>query len=154
MRMMRTLGRSPNCAIVSSNLVAIPKKYGPLISYTSTPAGIIRCSSHTAMSSSSFGSISSLMTDISVVSITRRINRIQAITKPTSMAIVRSKIMVRKKVISNTVTSDLGFFSNALNVRHSLILYDTMTNTPARQAIGMYCARGIRNRRISNKTIA
>ena len=33
---------------------------------------------------------------------------------PISMATVKSKITVRKKVISNTVTSDFGFFSNAL----------------------------------------
>ena len=40
----------------------------------------------------------------------------------TSMAIVRSKMTVRKKVISSTVTSDLGFFNNALNVRQPLML--------------------------------
>src|SRR3712207_8338877 len=62
MRMMRTLGRSPIWAIVSSNLVAMPKKYGPLISYTSTPFGIIRFSSFTLMSSSWLGLISSVIT--------------------------------------------------------------------------------------------
>ena len=122
MRMMRTLGRSPSRDMISSNLVAIPKKYGPLISYTSTPFGIIKFSSCTAMSDSAFGFISSLMTEISVVSITRRMKSTQAMTRPTSMAIVRSKMTVRKKVISRTVTSDFGFLSSALKVRQPLML--------------------------------
>ena len=74
------------------------------------------------MSSSEFGSISLVITEILVVSITRFINNTQAMINPTSIAMVRSKMMVRKKVISNTVTSDFGFFNNALNVRHPLIL--------------------------------
>ena len=46
----------------------------------------------------------------------------QAITNPTSMATVKSKITVRKKVISRTATSDLGFFNNPLNTLHPLML--------------------------------
>lgn len=60
-------------------------------------------------SDSLFGSISSVITEILVVSITRFMNNTQAITNPTSMATVKSKITVRKKVISRTATSDLGF---------------------------------------------
>ena len=101
-----------------------------------------------------FGSISFLMTEISVVSITRRMNNTQAITNPHSMAMVKSKITVRKNVINKTVTSDLGFFNKALKVRQPLMLYDTITSTPAKQAIGMYCANGIRSRRISSNTAA
>ena len=37
---------------------------------------------------------------------------------PTSMATVRSKMMVRKKVMSSTVTSLFGFFISAKNERH------------------------------------
>lgn len=44
------------------------------------------------------------------------------------MVIVRLKIMVRKKVISNMVIFDLGFFSNVLNVCYLFILYDMMIN--------------------------
>ena len=75
-------------------------------------------------------------------------------TKPHSIATVKSKITVRKKVMSNTDTSDLGFFSKPLNVRQLLMLYDTITNTPAKQAIGMYCANGIKSNRMSNNTTA
>ena len=46
----------------------------------------------------------------------------QAMISPTSMATVKSKITVRKKVISSTVTSDFGFFSKALKTRQPLIL--------------------------------
>ena len=79
-------------------------------------------SSSSLLADSSFRFISSLITEISVVSITRCMKSTQAMTRPTSIAMVKSKITVRKKVISNTVTSDFGFFSNALNVRHPLIL--------------------------------
>ena len=63
-----------------------------------------------------------LITDISVVSMTRFMNNTQAMSKPTSIATVKSKITVKKKVINNTVTSDFGFFSNALKVRQPLML--------------------------------
>ena len=52
-------------------------------------------SSCTAMSDSLFGSISSVMTEISVVSITRFIKRTQAMINPTSIATVKSKMTVR-----------------------------------------------------------
>ena len=63
-----------------------------------------------------------LITDISVVSMTRFMNNTQAMSKPTSIATVKSKITVKKKVINSTVTSDFGFFSNALKVRQPLML--------------------------------
>ena len=85
---------------------------------------------------------------------TRRMKSTHASIRPTAIATVRSKITVRKKVMSNTVTSDFGFFSNALNVLQPLMLYDTTTSTPARQAIGIYCAKGMRNSKISSKTPA
>ena len=86
-----------------------------------------------------------MMTLTSVVSAIRRMNSKQAMTMPTSMAIVRSKITVSRNVTNSTSTSDLGFFISAENARQPLMLYDTTTSTPARQAIGMYCASGIRN---------
>ena len=73
---------------------------------------------------------------------------------PTSIAIVRSKITVRKKVTSNTDTSLFGFFISERNVRHSLILYETIINTPARQAIGICLVNGPKKSKISNNTIA
>ena len=42
----------------------------------------------------------------------------QAMMSPTSIAMVRSKMMVRKKVMSRTVTSLLGFFISSRNERH------------------------------------
>ena len=81
-----------------------------------------RFSSSSLLLDSSFRLISSLITEISVVSITRCMKSTQAMTRPTSIAMVKSKITVRKKVISNTVTSDFGFFSSALNVRQPLML--------------------------------
>ena len=77
-----------------------------------------------------------------------------AISNPTSIAIVRSKITVRKKVTSNTDTSLFGFFISERNVRHSLILYETIINTPARQAIGICLVNGPKKSKISNNTIA
>ena len=153
-RKIRILGRSPNCAIISSNFVAIPKKYGPFISYTSTPFGMIRCSSCVSISDSLFGSISSVMTEISVVSMTRFINNMQAMTSPVSMATVKSKMTVRKNVMSKTVTSDLGLRKSPLKTRHPLILYETITKTPARHAIGIYCARGMRKSKINKRIMA
>ena len=78
----------------------------------------------------------------------------QAMMSPTSMATVRSKMMVRKNVMSSTVTSLLGFFISATNERHPHIPYDTITSTPARQAIGMYLASGMRKRKMSSNTTA
>ena len=60
----------------------------------------------------------------------------------------------REKVSRSTVTSARGLLSSARNVRQPLMLYDTTISTPARQAIGMYCANGIRNSRISSSTTA
>ena len=57
----------------------------------------------------------------SVVSLIRFMKRRQAIINPTSMATVRSKMMVRKKVIRSTVTSLLGFFINARKLLQPLI---------------------------------
>ncbi len=74
--------------------------------------------------------------------------------KPSSIAMVKSKITVKMKVVSNTQTSALEFFNKERKVRHSLMLYDTITNTPARQAIGICLVKGPRNKRISNKTTA
>ena len=71
---------------------------------------------------SSLGCISFSMTEISVVSITRLMNRAHAMMRPISMAMVRSKMTVRKKVTSSTVTSLLGFFSSPLKVRQPLML--------------------------------
>ena len=73
---------------------------------------------------------------------------------PNSMAMVRSKTMVRKNVSNRTVTSLFGLRSIAKNDRQPLILYDTTTSTPARQAMGIYCASGMRNRKMSNSTTA
>ena len=70
------------------------------------------------------------------------------------MATVRSMMTVSRKVTNSTATSERGFFIRARNVRHSLMLYDTTTSTPARQAIGIYCASGIRKRKISSSTTA
>ena len=70
------------------------------------------------------------------------------------MAMVRSNIMVRKNVISSTATSLLGFFISSVNERHPDMPYDTITSTPARQAMGIYCASGMRNRNISMSTAA
>lgn len=67
-------------------------------------------------------SISSVVTDTCVVSATRRIKNNMAIKRPISIAIVRSKITVRKKVTNKTDTSLFGFFIKERNVRHSLIL--------------------------------
>ena len=90
----------------------------------------------------------------SVVSAIRFMKSKQAHIKPTSMAIVKSKMMVRKKVIKRTVTSLLGFFINARNERQPLMPYDTTTKTPAKQAIGINLARGIKKRKMSNNTTA
>ena len=114
----------------------------------------MRCSSCDSRSDSLPGSISLRMTEMSVVSITRRMKSRQASTSPTSMATVRSMMTVSRKVTNSTATSERGFFIRARNVRHSLMLYDTTTSTPARQAIGIYCASGIRNRKISSSTTA
>ena len=45
MRMMRIFGLSPILCMISSNLLATPKKNGPSISYTYTPLGKERTSS-------------------------------------------------------------------------------------------------------------
>ena len=68
------------------------------------------------------GSISLRITDISVVSITRRRNSTQAMSSPTSMATVRSKTTVRKKVTSRTALSERGVRSKARKVRQPLML--------------------------------
>ena len=74
-------------------------------------------------------------------------NNAQAITNPTSMAAVKVEDNGRKKVISRTATSDLGFFNNPLNLSIHFILLETITSTPARQAIhGIYCANGIQEK--------
>ena len=129
-RIMRTLGWRLKLVIRSSNLLAMPKKYGPLISYTSTPSGIMRCSSCTSASVSSFGSISSAITLICVVSAMRRMKSRQAMSRPTSMAIVRSKITVSRKVMMSTVMSLFGFFISWRNVRQPLMF---TTRPPARR---------------------
>ena len=59
-------------------LTAASKKYNDARVYNNLAFGIIRCSSLTAISNSEFGSISSVMTDILVVSMTRFINSTQA----------------------------------------------------------------------------
>ena len=115
-----TFGRSPNVAMISSKLLPAPKKYGPLISYTSTPLGIVKCSRFPSIKSlfSSEGSISSFITLISVASATRLIKRRQAHTSPTSMAIVKSKNIVSRKVTHNTIMSLLGLCMIPMNERH------------------------------------
>ena len=70
------------------------------------------------------------------------------------MAIVKSKSTVSRKVMSSTATSLFGLASSSRNVRQPLMLYDTTTSTPARQAIGMYCASGMKTRKISSRTAA
>ena len=70
------------------------------------------------------------------------------------MAMVRSKMTVRKKVTSSTMTSDLEFLSSEPKVRHPLMLYDTITSTPARQAMGMCLASGMRKSMMSSSTTA
>ena len=67
------------------------------------------------MSDSSF--ISSMITFTSVVSDIRFMKSRQAMMSPTSIATVRSKMIVRKKVMSSTVTSLFGFFISATNER-------------------------------------
>ena len=67
---------------------------------------------------SSSGLISSEITFTSVVSDIRRMKSRQAMMSPTSMATVRSKIIVRKNVMSSTVTSLFGLFISARNERH------------------------------------
>ena len=44
---------------------------------------------------------------------------------------------VSKKVMNNTITSLLGFFISCMKVRQPLMLYDTITSTPARHDIGI-----------------
>ena len=61
----------------------------------------------------------------------------QAMSSPTSMAMVRSKMTVSRKVMKSTATSLLGFFMICRKVRQPLMLYDTTTSTPARQAMGI-----------------
>jgi hypothetical protein len=80
-------------------------------------------------------------------------NRRQARSRPTAIATVRSKITVRKKVIRSTMTSDFGFFRRAVKDLHPLMLYETTTKTPARQAIGINLANGMRNSRISRSLL-
>ena len=67
----------------------------------------------------------------------RRMKSRQAMSRPTSMAIVRSKITVSRKVIISTVMSLFGFFISWRKVRQPLMLYDTTTSTPARHAMGI-----------------
>ena len=80
--------------------------------------------------------------------------RTQARMRPALMATVRSKMTVRKNVSRRTKTSDLGLLSNALKVLHPLMLYATTIRTPARQAIGINLARGIRKSSIRRRTTA
>ena len=47
----------------------------------------------------------------------RRMKSRQAAMRPTSMAMVKSKMMVSRKVMMSTVTSLFGLRSNALNER-------------------------------------
>ena len=80
--------------------------------------------------------------------------RTQARMRPALMATVRSKMTVRKNVSRRTKTSDLGLLSNALKVLQPLMLYATTIRTPARQAIGINLARGIRKSSIRRRTTA
>src|SRR3954465_1740550 len=109
--------------MVSLNCSAAPKKNGPLISNTSTPAGTLR--SRTALGSSSSSApapTSSLVTILTLVtSAMRRINRNAASTIPTSIATVRSTRTVRAKVVRRTTTSLFGAVNSPRNVRHSLM---------------------------------
>ena len=122
-RMMRTNGLSPMRRIRSSNLLAIPKKNGPSISYTSTPGA-------RSILSSSLGETSlwwrvssrSRNTAMCVVSLTRLTKTKIAISIPISMAMVRLKITVRKNVTDMTSTSDFGPRSSERTVRHPLML--------------------------------
>ena len=137
--MIRTLYSLPITDLsISSNLLAIPKKYGPSISYTSTPSGICSFSSLLiATSVLSPGSISSWNERITVASLVRFKNSAIDATRPNSIAIVKSKITVKRNVMISTAKSDLGFFASILNVRQPLMLYDTMISTAARHGIGI-----------------
>ena len=115
---------------------------------------MMRFSSFVSKSVSALTSISFFSTEISVVSITLRMKRTQARMRPALMATVRSKMTVRKNVSRRTKTSDLGLLSNALKVLQPLMLYATTIRTPARQAIGINLARGIRKSSIRRRTTA
>ena len=64
----------------------------------------------------------SVVTETRVVSEMRRMKSTMASSRPISMAMVRSKMTVRKKVESSTATSLRGFFNSDRKVRHSLML--------------------------------
>ncbi len=139
--------------MASLNFDAAPKKNGPLISKTSTPSGIslVEIEFGSFVSSSSFNS--RVIIPILVTSDILRINNNTARTIPTCIAIVKSKITVRKNVVSKTIISLLGLVRRFLNERHSLILYETTTRIAAREAIGIRFASLPKKRRISKSTI-
>ena len=147
---MRTFGAASTFLIWLSNLDAAPKKKGPFISNTSTPAGTSFLSIEFESGFSSSSSISRVTTLILETSAILFINNKIERTIPISIASVRSKITVRKKVVSKTITSLFGAFNNSLNDRHSLILYETITSIAARVAIGIRLAMLPREIIISN----
>ena len=72
-----------------------------------------------------------------VDSMMRRMKRSMDSRRPSSIAMVRSKSTVRKKVTASTAISLFGPRSEARTERHPLMLYEMTTSTPERQAIGM-----------------
>ena len=73
---------------------------------------------------------------------------------PISIAKIKSKNTVRKKVVSNTTTSILLLLNNAKKWCHSPICQATTINIPAKQESGINLATGAINNIINNKTIA
>ena len=75
-----------------------------------------------------------------------------AITRPTSMAIVRSKNTVRSNVTKSTLVPDIELLHIDLMVLQPLMLYATITSTPARHGIGISSTILPRNSRTNNST--
>ncbi|MNI40824.1 hypothetical protein D3C73_950600 [compost metagenome] len=120
--------------IADMNLSVAPKKNGPFISYIATSSGYFRVF---FISNKSTLSISSIIDLTLVNSAIFLINSKDERTTPTPIANTKSKKTVNKNVTIKIKLSLLGAFSKFLNASHSPMLYDTITNIAARDAIGI-----------------
>ena len=135
--MMRILGAFSTICMASRNLLAAPKKNGPLNSKTSTPSGTLRVTMVLGSSSSSLSFRSFVITPTLESWAIRCMNRTTERSIPISMARVRSKTTVRPNVVRRTMTSLLGLFRSSWNTLISLMFQATMIRIAARDGIGM-----------------